>query len=205
MSRLAARVVMAARATDMGVKAIIFDCFGVLYVGSLQALYDITPKEHWRELADLNAGSDYGYVTADEYATRLSELTGKSKDEIIDLRRREHARNDALVACLYELKKNYKVGLLSNVGFDLIERLFTEQERSELFDAMVLSSTEGIVKPHPRIYQIAAERLGVSAGDCLMIDDLQKNVDGADAAGMRGLQYTNLANLKSDLARLGVQ
>jgi HAD superfamily hydrolase (TIGR01509 family) len=181
------------------IKGIIFDCFGVLYVGSLQALYDITPKDKWCELRDLNIGSDYGYISADEYAQALSELTGKSKAKIIELRMREHVRNEPTIDYLRELKKTYKIGLLSNVGFDLIERLFTEQERADLFDAMVLSSQEGIVKPHPRIFEITAERLGLEPGQCVMIDDLQKNIEGADAAGMRGIVYSSLDNLKADM------
>lgn len=185
-----------------GIKAIIFDCFGVLYVGSLQALYDITPQEKWGELHDLNTGSDYGYINADEYAETLAAITGRDKQEILELRTREHVRNEPLVQYVRELHKNYKIALLSNVGFDLIERLFTEAERAELFDTIVLSSTEGIVKPHPRIFEIAAERLGLHPADCLMVDDLQKNIDGADAAGMHGVVYAGLDGFKADIARL---
>jgi len=183
------------------VKGIIFDCFGVLYVGSLQMLYDITPEARWNELHDLNVGSDYGYIGPDEYAEALAELTGRSKAEIIELRMRKHIRNDALVEYARELHKSYKVGLLSNVGPDLIERLFSEEERAELFDTVVLSSTEGIVKPNPHIFELAAERLGLDPSECLMIDDLEKNIEGADAAGMRGIVYTNVESLKTDLTR----
>ncbi len=187
------------------IKGLIFDCFGVLYVGSLQMLYDITPKDRWRELHDLNVGSDYGYIGADEYAEALASITGRSKTDIIELRAREHTRNEPVVDYLRELKKHYKVAMLSNVGPELVERLFSEQERSELFDAIVLSYTEGLVKPNPAIFTLTAERLGLTAGECVMIDDLEKNIEGADAAGMPGIVYTNLDSLKTDLTSvLGV-
>lgn len=188
--------------TAVAVKGIIFDCFGVLYVGSLQMLYDITPEARWPELHDLNVGSDYGYIDADEYAEALADITGRTKQEVIELRMRKHVRNDAMVAYVRELHKTYKVGLLSNVGPDLIERLFTEGERAELFDCVVLSSAEGLVKPNPHIFELAAERLGLEPGECVMIDDLEKNIEGADAAGMRGVVFTNLQSLKTDLAGL---
>jgi FMN phosphatase YigB (HAD superfamily) len=42
----------------------------------------------------------------------------------------------------------------------------------------------GVAKPDPRIYRIAAERLGVETGDCLFVDDQPNFVEGALAAGM---------------------
>lgn len=193
---------MAAQGMDNnnGIKAVIFDCFGVLYVGSLQMLYDITPEARWPELHDLNVGSDYGYISPDEYAESLAEITGRSKQEIIDLRLQKHVRHEDMVAYVRELRKTFKTALLSNVGPDLIERLFTEPERAELFDTIVLSSTEGLVKPNPHIFELAATRLGLSPGECVMIDDLEKNIEGADAAGMKGVVFMNLKQLKADLA-----
>lgn len=184
------------------VKGIIFDCFGVLYVGSLQMLYDITPKEHWQQLHDLNVGSDYGYIGAGEYVETLAAISGLSKEKILEMREKVHVRNEAVVEYARELHKTYKIAMLSNVGPALIEHLFSEEERASLFDTIVLSSKEGIVKPHPRIFQIAAERLDLHLSECVMVDDLEQNIEGADAAGMRGIVFTNLDNLKAELDRL---
>lgn len=183
-------------------KALIFDCFGVLYVGSLEMLHDITPKEKWEELSDLNIGSDYGYISVDEYLDTLVTLTGLDRHSLLAMREAVHVRNEPVVEYARELHKTYKIAMLSNVGPDLIERLFTEREQEELFDTIVLSSKEGLVKPHPGIFQLTADRLGVAPGECIMIDDLSRNVVGADAAGMRGIQFTSLDNLKTDLARI---
>lgn len=187
-----------------GIKGIIFDCFGVLYVGSLQGLYDMTSREKWGELHDLSIGSDYGYISRDDYLAGLSALTGRPLEEIEAQQARSHVRNEALIEYLRELKKTHKIGLLSNVGRDLIEELFSEAERAELFDCMVLSYEVGIVKPHPQIYRIAAERLNLNPSQCLMVDDLEKNIEGADAAGMHGLVYSSFDTLKADFARIGV-
>jgi putative hydrolase of the HAD superfamily len=59
----------------------------------------------------------------------------------------------------------------------------------ELFDALVLSHEVGLRKPDPEIYALAADRLGVPASACVVVDDLITNVIGAREAGMRGILH----------------
>jgi FMN phosphatase YigB (HAD superfamily) len=47
---------------------------------------------------------------------------------------------------------------------------------TELFDTMIHSSKEGIRKPAKRIYEIALERLGVPAQQCIFLDDIAMNL-----------------------------
>ncbi len=60
----------------------------------------------------------------------------------------------------------------------------------ELFDGGVVSAFERVVKPDPVIYNILLERFGPDPADCLFIDDMQKNVDGACAVGMNAVLFT---------------
>ena len=46
-------------------------------------------------------------------------------------------------------------------------------------------------KPEREIYDLTAKQLGVANIDCLMIDDLPVNVDGANEAGMTGLLFSD--------------
>ena len=39
-------------------------------------------------------------------------------------------------------------------------------------------------KPQPEIYRLAAERLEVAPEECLFVDDLRENCEGAEAVGM---------------------
>ena len=58
----------------------------------------------------------------------------------------------------------------------------------ELFDFVVDSSSVGIRKPDPRIFQLALERLGdISAGQVLFLDDYQANVDAARDLGLQAI------------------
>ncbi len=58
----------------------------------------------------------------------------------------------------------------------------------ELFDFVVDSSSVGLRKPDPRIFQLAIEQLGgIEPGRTVYLDDYQANVDVACDLGMRGI------------------
>lgn len=61
---------------------------------------------------------------------------------------------------------------------------------AELFDHVVDSCEVGMRKPEPDIYQLAAARAGVSAAQCLFLDDHLGNVQGALDVGMPALHVT---------------
>jgi putative hydrolase of the HAD superfamily len=80
--------------------------------------------------------------------------------------------------------RRLKLGLLSNANRGWTER-FRERGIGHLFDDVVVSGDVGVAKPDPAIFRLAAERLGVPTGACLMIDDQPQHVRGAEATGMR--------------------
>lgn len=184
------------------IKGVIFDCFGVLCHGSLDYLRSITPPEHLDELNDLSHAFDYGYVTPEEYAQKVSELLGRPSSEITELTRAQRVISREMMGLVRSLKSRYKIALLSNVGRGVIEELFSEKEREELFDAMVLSGDTGVVKPYSEAYELTARCLGLRPEECVMIDDLSVNVDGAKSAGMRGILCKNAAQCAAELTEL---
>ncbi len=64
-------------------------------------------------------------------------------------------------------------------GFDL----------DALADVRVVSTEVGVRKPSRRIYAIACERLGVAPEACVLIDDVQLNLDGAARLGIAGVLH----------------
>ena len=64
------------------------------------------------------------------------------------------------------------------------------------FKDVLISSTVGVCKPDPRIFGLALRRFGVTAEDCLFIDDVAANVAGARAAGIAAVQFTSAAALR---------
>lgn len=67
-----------------------------------------------------------------------------------------------------------------------------------------LSHEVGYLKPHPAMFRAAAANAGCDTRQCLFIDDVQANVDGARVAGMPALLFAGAAKLEKDLIGLGV-
>lgn len=185
----------------MGIKAIIFDCFGVLYMGAHRALEERWPH-HAIELDNLTRQLDYGYMDKDEYCLQASKVVGVEAAKIEDILRSEHTINAPLISYIEnDLKPKYKIGMVSNIGRGWIQNMFNEHLLNDVFDVVVQSGDEGVTKPHPQIYELCAERLDLEPEECLFIDDLPENIAGADAAGMQGIVYGNLYDLKKELLK----
>ncbi len=56
-------------------------------------------------------------------------------------------------------------------------------------DVLVDGSIEGYLKPHPRLYELMSERLGVGLGDMVFVDDQPVNVRGAEKLGIRTVAF----------------
>ncbi|MBR3158677.1 MAG: HAD family phosphatase [Atopobiaceae bacterium] len=88
-----------------------------------------------------------------------------------------------------ELKeRGYGVYLLSNAGPSFAvyrERIPAIDE----FDGVLVSCYEHIVKPDAPIYLLLCERFGLEPSECLFVDDMLRNVVGAERAGMQGYVY----------------
>jgi epoxide hydrolase-like predicted phosphatase len=64
-------------------------------------------------------------------------------------------------------------------------------EIDEIFEVVVDSAFVGMRKPDPRIYELTVSRLGdgVTASDCVFIDDIDVNCEAARALGMAAVQF----------------
>ena len=58
-----------------------------------------------------------------------------------------------------------------------------------MFDAIVISGEVGLRKPEPDIYRYAADAVGLVPAECVFVDDMKPNIEGAEAVGMRGVHH----------------
>lgn len=181
------------------IQGVIFDCFGVLYHGSLGYLNTLVAPQRSQELIDLSHSYDAGFITQAEYFEGVGQLIGKTADEVDVICQKQHFRNESMIDLVRRLRPHYKVALLSNVGRGFIEELFTTDDLAELFDVEILSNEVGMVKPNKEIYTLAASKLGIAAGDCVMIDDIPANIFGAEEAGMGGIVCKSTQQVIDDL------
>jgi len=70
----------------------------------------------------------------------------------------------------------------------------------EVFHKLFLSCDMKVLKPSAEFYQRVMDEIGCSVEDMLFIDDSQKNVDGALAAGLPAIYYEPGSDLAALLA-----
>ena len=59
----------------------------------------------------------------------------------------------------------------------------------ELFDVAIISGEVGMHKPEEQIYRLTVEKLGVEPSECVFVDDLRENCEGAEAIGMTAIRH----------------
>jgi putative hydrolase of the HAD superfamily len=72
----------------------------------------------------------------------------------------------------------------------------------ELFEAVVISGDVGMHKPEPAIYMLGAERLGLRTEECVFVDDLRENCQGAEEVGMCAVLHRGADRTVPELERL---
>lgn len=186
------------------IKAVIFDCFGVLVRSSLEpffAEYFSDDAEKMAAAHEVDRAASSGEINYVTFAQRLADLAGIPVDQA-HAKLHQTPPNEPLLAYIRdELKPQYKIGFLSNASDNWLGSLFTSDQQA-LFDDAVLSYQHHLAKPDARIYQLAAERLGVTPADCVFVDDLEPYCEGARAVGMQAVQYKTYDQTVTDLRAL---
>lgn len=182
-------------------KAIVFDCFGVLTTDTWRAFLDSLPEDaKISECRDLNRQLNAGLIDHPEFVEQIRELTGKEIVEIETMAKSEITKNEVLLAYIKELKqRGYKLAIMSNIASNWIRDSFLTPDEQELFDEMIFSYEVGMTKPDSRIYMLVCERLRVSTHEAVMIDDIERYVEAAKGEGMAGIVYSDFAQLKREL------
>jgi putative hydrolase of the HAD superfamily len=94
----------------------------------------------------------------------------------------------AIGPMLERLSREYRLAILSNWPLDLAVLRFLEAAGwRKHFSAVVVSHRVGVIKPWPRIFEIAAAELGVASGPAILHvgDDPGADVVGAQQLGWR--------------------
>lgn len=88
------------------------------------------------------------------------------------------------------LEKGYRLYVLSNCGYTF-RRFEYKIPCVEQFSGILVSAEELLLKPDAKIFQRLCEKFELQMDECVFVDDLQKNVDGAIAAGMQGYCFAD--------------
>ncbi len=182
------------------IKAIIFDCFGVITTDSWRAFCDTLSPDLLQEARGLNKQRDLGLIDHQTFIADISMLTNQEQNDIDQLLKNEVVKNDALLQYVAELKKQgFKIGMLSNIASNWIRDTLLTLKEQELFDEMIFSYEVGMAKPDPRIFLLACERLRVSTHEAVLVDDIDTYCEAARSEGLEAVVYSDLNQLKAEL------
>jgi putative hydrolase of the HAD superfamily len=91
-----------------------------------------------------------------------------------------------VIPVLTELRREFAVGLVTNGPRGLQREKLERAGLKDCFGAIVISREVGVMKPDPRIFAIALERLGVAPAEAIFVGDTPRtDIVGAHAAGMK--------------------
>ena len=201
------------------VKAIVFDLGGVLidldFDRCVKAFREVLGYERITEILDLShqkgiyGEMEAGRVTADEFrAEILRESRPGCVPADVDRAMAEllTGMDPAKVPLLERLSREYAVYGLSNNNEISVKRMHDIYEENGLdwqrvFRKEFISSRMKLMKPPRAIFDAAAAEIGLPGGEILFIDDSQRNVDGALAAGWKAALYVQGTDLGACIER----
>ncbi len=177
----------------------------------LAALAGVDPQRVWQFVfaSDLNHRCDAGLVSAAEFCEIFRREMPCQVDDaaIINASSDIFTPNLPMFGIAGQLKQQrYRIGIISNTC-DMHRAFFCSGRFGiipGIFNPLVMSYELRLMKPDAPIYQYAAEQAGVEAGDILFVDDLERNVLGARAAGLQAVQYTTPRAFVAALRSAGI-
>jgi putative hydrolase of the HAD superfamily len=102
------------------------------------------------------------------------------------------------------LAPRFKLGCCSNTSGAHWDEIRASVPVTDLFGPKVLSFEVGSMKPDQRIYRDLINACAAKPHQIVFIDDNQKNIESALAAGIQALQFTTIQQLEYDLHQLGI-
>ncbi|MEM6886325.1 MAG: HAD family phosphatase [Verrucomicrobiota bacterium] len=174
----------------------IFDCDGTLA--------DTMPLHYkaWRKTLDQNGGKDtfplkqfysMGGVAPVDILAKLNrdhdlsldiEKIAEDKEAVFmnSLETVEPIEN--VIQFVHEIAKNHPVSVVSGGLKPIVLRTLEMLDLDKIFEIVITPQDAERGKPHPDMFLLAAEKMGVAPEKCVVFEDGQSGIDGAHAAGM---------------------
>ena len=142
----------------------------------------MTEEQHWRDVARRLGADDEWKPIADAF------FAGDRIDR-------------SLLDFIQSVRPGLKTGIIS-IAWDGLRAYMQEKGFLAPFDEIIVSAEVGIVKPDPRIYHFALQKLGVQPGEAIFVDDMPENIAAANALGMKGVHFRSVEQTLADIKQL---
>jgi 2-haloacid dehalogenase len=188
----------------IGVRACVFDAYGTLFdfaaaakrcrdalgddIDRLTALWRDKQLQYTWLRASQGRHADFWQVTGDALDFALETL-GIDKPGLRDRLMNLYLTLDAfpeVTDVLAQLKKvRMKTAILSNGSPTILDAAVKAAQLDTLLDAVLSVEEVGVYKPHPKVYQLAVDRLGIPAAAIAFLSSNAWDAYAASAFGMR--------------------
>ena len=199
------------------VDAVVFDLGNVLIRWDPRRLYSKIFKNDHKAMEDFlsnvctmdwNERHDAGYPIAQgtkelislfpehephirAYFGRWAEMLGGAIEANVAVLEQLHAKKMPLYA-------------LSNWSAETFPIARPQFSFFDLFQGIVLSGEEGVIKPDPQIYEILLTRYKLTPETTVFVDDAAKNIAAAERLGMNAIHFTSDCDLAARFRNLGI-
>lgn len=201
----------------MSIRNIIFDLGGVLidwnprYV--YRSIFDTEEEVEWFLnticTMDWNEQQDQGR-SLEEGTRILQEEYPKWRDQIAAYYGRwaemlggPIEENVKLIRKLKE-ENQYNLFALTNWSAETFPIAEERYDFLQLFQGIVVSGKEKVIKPESEIYHLLLNRYGLQAKECLFIDDNKRNILAALKQGIKSIHYNQPTDLSIGLKELDI-
>ncbi|MFK7603924.1 HAD family hydrolase [Deinococcus sp. SM5_A1] len=199
----------------MTIKAVFWDIGGVLLTNGwdreqradVLKRFGLDPAEFTERHKLAAPELELGRMTLAEYLEQTLFYTPRdfSPGEFRAAMEAESQPHADALAVAGDLSGRWRMYSLNNEGHDLNDHRIKTFGLHEFLLGFFTSCYLGVMKPNPRIYRLALQLANVRPEEALMIDDRSQNAEAARSVGMNAVQYRDAAQLREELAALGVQ
>jgi len=194
------------------IRAVLFDLDGVLvdatewhYEALNRALglfgYTISRYEHLTTYNGLPTRKKLEMLSVEKNLPRgLHSMIGKIKQK--------YTREEIMRKCIPVFEKElmirqlkregYKLAVCSNSVRESLERMLLASGIVEQFDFLVSNEDVKQPKPHPEMYLLACEKLGVAPSECVIVEDADHGLEAARKAGAHVCQVSGFPEVEYD-------
>lgn len=195
----------------MAIKAIVFDIGGVLEITP-----DLGLGKKWEQKLNLKsgeldqrlhavwAGGSIGTITIEQVHTQIGEIMGWNAaqvNEYVDDIWKEYlgTLNVDLANYFRSLRPMYKTAIISNSFVGAREKEAEHYQFDTICDFIIYSHEVGLMKPDPRIFSLACERLGLQPNEIIFVDDHADVYASAVEMGMHCFEFKDNAQIIADI------
>ena len=196
-------------------KKIVFDFGGVVFHWKpTRLLQRVLPQHatdeasaaHWAQAVFEGYGGDWaefdrGTLAVPGLVRRIVRRTGLAAADVLRVVMAvpvELQPQAATVELLGRLRQSgHGLHFLSNMPHPFADIIEAREPVVQWFDSGVFSSREGVIKPEPAIYELAARRFGACPDELVLLDDHLPNVLAARDLGWNALHFSDAATAEA--------